>query len=598
MTRLNPTLCLALAALLPWGAATAQSFLTPDDVDANSAEGLQSATPTDSVNELNENGGGANGNVSAGFDDFENSPAQESGDNFNINSQESSGDDLFGDGAGNPALNQGSSGAANPTSAFSNSTPQNAGANANAKPANAISAAAPVQQVAPVQQAVPVNTVPLNQPVNQTAPFNQTAPANAQSLMNDLNAPANASGNAATTAVPPPEAVAPPPVAEPPIVAPELAAPNEFAGAPPIPGGMRVMAEGEAPEEYRVQPGDTLFDICDQLLDEGGYWPKLWALNPEIKNPHFIFPNMRLKFFPGDDETPPYLQVVTEDDVIPIDKGDLDEQELVAEKVDFSEEAFEEEGIIEVIGPDQVEMTDDVGDILELGGRIYDGGDIQVQVPGFIFGEEREALAYVIGGRSGEVSVAQDLQVLLEADAGVAAGTTYTVLRKGEEVDNPETGDFVGYKYYFVANVKVDRGVGDDVFIGTVQNSRLSVLPDDIVVSFISTMRSVPSGEGTGALSSTKANVVGFELRGQDIGGQGQYAFIDAGNGDGVSPGMYVAIYSTPGYLSSSFGDTDLPEDYQYAGVIRIIDTTDAGAVGYIVKNSKELRIGDRAGKG
>jgi hypothetical protein len=66
MTRLNPTLCLALAALLPWGAATAQSFLTPDDVDANSAEGLQSATPTDSVNELNENGGGANGNVSAG----------------------------------------------------------------------------------------------------------------------------------------------------------------------------------------------------------------------------------------------------------------------------------------------------------------------------------------------------------------------------------------------------------------------------------------------------------------------------------------------------------------------------------------------------
>ena len=96
--------------------------------------------------------------------------------------------------------------------------------------------------------------------------------------------------------------------------APPLPPPNEFAGAPPIPGTMRAMAEGEAPEEYQVEPGDNLYDICDQLLDEAGYWPKLWALNPDIKNPHFIFPNMRLRFYAGDDETPPYLQVVSEDE--------------------------------------------------------------------------------------------------------------------------------------------------------------------------------------------------------------------------------------------------------------------------------------------
>ena len=106
-----------------------------------------------------------------------------------------------------------------------------------------------------------------------------------------------------------------------------------------------------------------------------------------------------------------------------------------------------------------------------------------------------------------------------------------------------------------------------------------------------------------GSLTSTDGNIIGFSygfsgtLSGQDIGGTGQFAFIDKGNGEGVSAGQYVAIFQTPGNLFQDSESGDLPEDYQQVGVIRIIDTTDAGAVGYIVQNSQELRIGDRAGK-
>lgn len=590
MIRRNHTSRLLIALTLTTSVARAQSsFLMPDDV--NASEGLQSATPSDNVNELNENGGAAPDN-GAGFDNFENSPATQGANEFNINAEAEAGDNLFGDGGpATPANNNNSGAGVDSVSAFGNDIPVNANTAPANKPAVGNANPAAVNNV-PVSN-LPVNDVPVNTvPVN-SIPLN--SPANAQSLMNSITAPGNAAP-ANSGVAPVPGSVVPAGPSEPAITAPALPSPNEFAGAPPVPGTQRIMAEGEAPEEYRVQPGDTLFDICDQLLDEPGYWPKLWALNPEIKNPHFIFPNMRLRFFPGDDETPPYLQVVTEDDVIPIDKGDLDEQELVAEKVDFSEEVFADDEIVEVIGPDQVEPGE--GDLLELSGRTYQGGDIQVQVPGFIFGEEREALAYVLGGREGEVSLSQDQQALLENAGGIAAGTTYTVLRKGEKVENPETGDFVGHLYYFVANIKVDRSVENDVFTGTVQASRLSVRADDIIVSFISTNRSIPSGEGIGSLASAKANVVGFEYPSQDLGGQGHYAFIDAGNGDGVAPGMYVAVYSTPGGLSLTFRDANLPQDYEYVGVMRIIDVTDAGAVGFIVKNVKELRIGDRVGKG
>ena len=97
--------------------------------------------------------------------------------------------------------------------------------------------------------------------------------------------------------------------------------PNEFSGVPPMPGTLRLMAVGEAPTQYTVQEGDTLFDICDQLLDEETYWPKLWSLNPNIKNPHFIYPGMILRFYPGDDLLPPFLEVENENDLVPIDRG-------------------------------------------------------------------------------------------------------------------------------------------------------------------------------------------------------------------------------------------------------------------------------------
>ena len=94
------------------------------------------------------------------------------------------------------------------------------------------------------------------------------------------------------------------------------------------------MAIGEAPEEYIVELGDTLIDICDQLIDEPGYWPKLWSMNPYIKNPHFIFPGMKLRFYSGDNESPPFLQVVSEDDVLPIDKADIKDEEVLNTKID------------------------------------------------------------------------------------------------------------------------------------------------------------------------------------------------------------------------------------------------------------------------
>jgi hypothetical protein len=49
------------------------------------------------------------------------------------------------------------------------------------------------------------------------------------------------------------------------------------------------------PIYYVVRPGDTLWDISATYFQDPWYWPKLWAMNPSITNPHWIYPGDRLR---------------------------------------------------------------------------------------------------------------------------------------------------------------------------------------------------------------------------------------------------------------------------------------------------------------
>lgn len=46
----------------------------------------------------------------------------------------------------------------------------------------------------------------------------------------------------------------------------------------------------DIPEVHDVSRGDTLWDITDYYFGNPWRWPAVWGLNPQITNPHWIFP--------------------------------------------------------------------------------------------------------------------------------------------------------------------------------------------------------------------------------------------------------------------------------------------------------------------
>ncbi len=371
---------------------------------------------------------------------------------------------------------------------------------------------------------------------------------------------------------------------------------NDFEGTPYIPGGRRTMAAGEAPEYYKVEPGDTLFDICDQLIDEADYWPKLWALNPGIKNPHFIFPNMTLSFYPGDDTNPPYLQVVAEEDIIPLETGGLTEEDFIAQPIDSISDAPSGDEFTQVNNVifDHRKLSYDLANEFESIGEIFEPNAANTEIPAFIFEDTPDVYGEVLAGPHGQFQIAEGGDAIIEDDDNkTQIGSFYTVLRPAGDVDDVNN-DTVGERFDVVGHIVIKGTTGDeDAKIAKVLDSRLGMLPGDLVVPYLSTKRSFDRSAEGGFSESAELSIVGFEYASQRMGGQNQLVFVSGQH----SPGTMFPVYQETEFRLPQLLDTNAPNMSSRVAFLKIIDKVGVASLGIILRNTLDVRLGDRLGR-
>jgi len=84
------------------------------------------------------------------------------------------------------------------------------------------------------------------------------------------------------------------------------------------------------PDRYVVQKGDTLWSISARFLTKPWYWPRIWQDNPQVRNPHLIYPGDELvlsggRLAHGPGSIGPHVRATALDEAVPpIDLSDIE----------------------------------------------------------------------------------------------------------------------------------------------------------------------------------------------------------------------------------------------------------------------------------
>ena len=188
------------------------------------------------------------------------------------------------------------------------------------------------------------------------------------------------------------------------------------------------------PDSYVVKKGDTLWDISAYFLKDPWHWPKLWGANPQIANPHLIYPGdqLTLVFIDGQPRLvlkpqirkSPEGRKVSKDGAIPTIDLALIQQYLVQNRV-VDADWFAGQPM--VLGGESPSRHHVVGDVIYVNSELTVGDKVGVyeagrefvsKVGSEVLGQETILTASGRVIESGPVSKVELLSSLRETKAG------------------------------------------------------------------------------------------------------------------------------------------------------------------------------------
>jgi hypothetical protein len=355
-----------------------------------------------------------------------------------------------------------------------------------------------------------------------------------------------------------------------------------------------VSVRSDHPDEYVVVKGDTLWDISGRFLDKPWQWPAIWHANPQIENPHLIYPGdilslvyvdgvpqLRLRRG-GDQKLSPAIRVTDRDDAIkaiPFDKL----APFIRNLRVLSPEEFE--GLPYIVANEDQRLTSTNTD--QTYGRGLDaavGEEFVVARLTNIYDELHSEIRRVIPKEHWK-----QVPNVWDRDED----TFNTVSPWNRRPKNP-----VGYELLEVSRVRVAQA--GEISVLDIIRDRTEVKPGDYIlpandkgyesVFYPRAMDSVPEGLQVLATSGQKAGV-----------GIYQIVSINGGSNQGLEPGHVFSAFNRgamatdrTGYRYGSFAkDAEVRLPDVYDGLVMVFRTFDDISYGMVMTGTRVVEAYD-----
>lgn len=285
------------------------------------------------------------------------------------------------------------------------------------------------------------------------------------------------------------------------------------------PAGTKVTMQDlqpDAPGEYTVVKGDTLWGISSRFLKDPWKWPQIWEMNREqIKDPHWIYPG----------------------NVIRLDKSGASPRLAL-------------EGGGGAGGPSGGTEEQAVSNVVKLDPRVR-VEPLQAAIPSIPGSAIGPFLTQPLVVEAGGLDNAPTIVATEESRVIVGAGNTayadrigsnsglnWQVFRQGVPIFDPESGELLGYEAKYVADARVRR-FGNPTTLEITKARQEVNRGDRLVPARETTVPSyvprAPDKPIKGAIMTVDEGVSEF--------GQFQVVTLNRGARDGIEVGHVLAIY-------------------------------------------------------
>ncbi len=311
------------------------------------------------------------------------------------------------------------------------------------------------------------------------------------------------------------------------------------------------------PDEYTVKKGDTLWDISSTFLNSPWLWPEIWQVNPQIENPHLIYPGdlIRLVYLDGQPR-------LTLERTLKLAPGTTKLSPSV--RVQGSDEA------ISSIPLDRINSFLSNSRMLDT--------------------DLLETAPYMLAGPQGRVisGAGDNAYARGSFDDGI---DNYGVYRKGKAYKDPVTKEFLGIYAQSVGSVGVDKVDGDVATLAVVRaNEELRpgdrLLPSEDRVVDSTFYPSAPDSEIVGQLIDVEGGVTQI--------GKYNVVMINRGDREGLQVGNVLAIYKRGDMVRDRVkgGVVQLPDER--AGLLMVFRTFNKMSLGLVLQADRQLSVGDK----